>query len=267
MQLSAFIEGIGLLGPGLKDWKQGAAVLAGAQPYASQPSELPPPAGLPPAERRRTGPSVKLALALGQQAVAASGVDSATLPTVFSASSGDGYNYHAICEALASDDRLISPTRFHNSVHNAAAGYWGIASGAMASSNVLCARDGSFGAGLLDSLCQVVVDGEACLLIAYDTDYPEPLRSHRPIPDAFGLALVLLPQPTARSLARLDVTLAEAPASQMALPELEQLRQSVPAARALPLLQALALGGTREVVIDYLDDLRLRVVVTPVAEA
>src|SRR5438445_11728609 len=104
MQLSAFIEGIGLLGPGLKDWQQGAAVLAGAQPYASQPSELPPPAGLPPAERRRTGPSVKLALALGQQAVAASGMDSAALPTVFSASSSDGYNYHAICEALASDD-------------------------------------------------------------------------------------------------------------------------------------------------------------------
>ncbi|MDF3835599.1 beta-ketoacyl synthase chain length factor [Cupriavidus basilensis] len=267
MQLSAFIEGIGLLGPGFQDWQHGAAVLAGTLPYANQPTELPPPAGLPPAERRRTGPCVKLALAVGQQAVAASGMDAAALPTVFSASSGDGYNYHAICEALASQDPLISPTRFHNSVHNAAAGYWGIASGAMTSSNVLCARDGSFGAGLLDSLCQVAVDGEACLLIAYDTDYPEPLRSHRPIPDAFGLALVLLPQPGARSIARLDVTLAEAPASRMPLPELEQLRQAVPAARALPMLQALALGGPREVVIDYLDDLRLRVAITPLEAA
>ncbi|KDP87983.1 beta-ketoacyl synthase chain length factor [Cupriavidus basilensis] len=267
MQVSAFIEGIGLLGPGFKDWPQGAAVLAGTLPYASEPTGLPPPAGLPPAERRRTGPSVKLALGLGQQAAAASGMDAAALPTIFTASSGDGHNYHMICEALASDDPLISPTRFHNSVHNAAAGYWGIASGAMAASNVLCARDGSFGAGLLDALCQVAVDREACMLIAYDTDYPEPLRSHRPIPDAFGLALVLLPEPTPRSLARLDVTLAEAPASRMADPALERLRQGVPAARALPLLQALALGGPREVVIDYLDDLRLRVAVTPAAAA
>ncbi len=267
MQVSAFIEGIGLLGPGFKDWPQGAAVLAGTLPYVSEPTGLPPPAGLPPAERRRTGPSVKLALGLGQQAAAASGMDAAALPTIFTASSGDGHNYHMICEALASDDPLISPTRFHNSVHNAAAGYWGIASGAMAASNVLCARDGSFGAGLLDALCQVAVDREACMLIAYDTDYPEPLRSHRPIPDAFGLALVLLPEPTPRSLARLDVTLAEAPASRMADPALERLRQGVPAARALPLLQALAQGGPREVVIDYLDDLRLRVAVTPAAAA
>ncbi|MGO4811552.1 beta-ketoacyl synthase chain length factor [Cupriavidus sp. 2MCAB6] len=267
MQVSAFIEGIGLLGPGFKDWPQGAAVLAGTLPYVGEPTGLPPPAGLPPAERRRTGPSVKLALGLGQQAAAASGMDAAALPTIFTASSGDGHNYHMICEALASDDPLISPTRFHNSVHNAAAGYWGIASGAMAASNVLCARDGSFGAGLLDALCQVAVDREACMLIAYDTDYPEPLRSHRPIPDAFGLALVLLPEPTPRSLARLDVTLAEAPASRMADPALERLRQGVPAARALPLLQALAQGGPREVVIDYLDDLRLRVAVTPAAAA
>lgn len=267
MQVSAFIEGIGLLGPGFKDWPQGAAVLAGTLPYVGEPTGLPPPAGLPPAERRRTGPSVKLALGLGQQAAAASGMDAAALPTIFTASSGDGHNYHMICEALASDDPLISPTRFHNSVHNAAAGYWGIASGAMAASNVLCARDGSFGAGLLDALCQVAVDREACMLIAYDTDYPEPLRSHRPIPDAFGLALVLLPEPTPRSLARLDITLAEAPASRMADPALERLRQGVPAARALPLLQALAQGGPREVVIDYLDDLRLRVAVTPAAAA
>mgnify|MGYP002075717815 CR=1 FL=1 len=28
---------------------------------------------------------------------------------------------------FASDDRLISPTRFHNSVHNAPSGYWSIA--------------------------------------------------------------------------------------------------------------------------------------------
>jgi hypothetical protein len=50
-------------------------------------------------------------------------------------------------------------------------------------------------------------------------------------------------------------------------PGLERLRQGIPAARALPLLQALALDGPSEVVIDYLDDLRLRVAITPAVAA
>ena len=32
-------------------------------------------------------------------------------------------NVHAICESLATPERQVSPTRFHNSVHNAAAGW------------------------------------------------------------------------------------------------------------------------------------------------
>jgi len=82
------------------------------------------------------------------------------------------------CKTLASDDRSISPTRFHNSVHNAPAGYWGIASGAMTPATVLCAHDASFGAGLLEALTQLAVDGSlgfergGTLLIAYDMPIP-----------------------------------------------------------------------------------------------
>ena len=32
------------------------------------------------------------------------------------------------------------------------------------------------------------------LLVAYDTEYPQPLHAKRPIPDAFGVALVLTPE-------------------------------------------------------------------------
>ncbi|MBN3793105.1 beta-ketoacyl synthase chain length factor, partial [Burkholderia sp. Ac-20353] len=152
-----------------------------------------------------------------------------------------------------------SPTRFHNSVHNAPAGYWSIATRAMATSNVLCAHDGSFAAGLLESLCQVAVDRVPCLLIAYDTDYPEPLRAMRPIIDAFGVALVLAPDPGAAALARIDVQLTDAPATTLASPELEALRTGNPAARALPLLDALAARRSTSVVLDYLADTRVRV--------
>jgi hypothetical protein len=259
MKLSAFIESVGLIGPGLTDWPHAANVLAARTPYASARTVLPPPDGLPSAERRRTGPVVRTALAVGHAAVAASGRDATTLAAVFAASGGDGQNCHAICEALAGDDRQLSPTRFHNSVHNAAAGYWSIAARARATSNVLCAHDGSFAAGLLESVCQVGVDGVPTLLIAYDTDYPEPLHAVRPVDDSFGVALVLAPQASASALARIDVTLTEAPASTLASPELEALRSNNPAARVLPLLEAIAARRAGSVVIDYLRETRVQI--------
>ncbi|MDQ0140666.1 beta-ketoacyl synthase chain length factor [Cupriavidus necator] len=257
MPQPVFIESIGLLGPGLNGWQQASAVLLGHTPYVPAATELPLPAGLPPAERRRTGPTVRLALGVGQQAVAASGRDAAQLPTVFASSSSDGHNFHAICEALAQPEPLMSPTRFHNSVHNATAGYWSIAASAMRTSNVLCAMDGSFGAGLLECVLQAGADAEPCLLIAYDTGYPEPLHSQRPIPHPFGVALLVTPRPTPRSLARLAVTLTQAPATAMPDDALEALRRAAPAARALPLLAAIARAETATVVLDYLDTLQL----------
>lgn len=262
--MSAFIDGIGFIGPGLTNWPQAVPVLTGEIAYVAEPAVIPPAAGLPPAERRRASPSVKLALAVGLEAANAGARDAATLSAVFTASGGDGENCHAICETLAGDERQLSPTRFHNSVHNAPAGYWSIARHAMAASNVLCAHDGSFSAGLLESLCQVAVDAHDSLLIAFDTEYPHPLRAARPTRDAFGVALVLAPNPSPRTLARIDVELTNAPATTLASAVLETLRRGNPAARALPLLEALAARRTATVVLDYLDDLRVRVGVAPV---
>jgi hypothetical protein len=132
----------------------------------------------------------------------------------------------------------------------------------MAPSNVLSAYDGSFAAGLLESLCQVAVDGVPTLLIAFDTDYPEPMRDVRPISDAFGVALVLAPTPGATTLARIDARLTDAPATVLAAPAFEALRLGNPAARALPLLDALAARRTASVVLDYLQDVQLQLDIT-----
>lgn len=235
----------------------------GAVAYMHTPAVIPPPASLPAAERRRTSPLVRLTLAVGAQATQAAGRDAAKLNAVFAASGGDGENCHAICEMLAGEDRLISPTRFHNSVHNAPAGYWSIAAHAMAASTALCAYDGSFAAALLDSLCAVTVDGQDSLLIASDTEYPYPLSGACPIRDPFGTALVLAPSKTARTLAGIDVQLTDAPATTLSSATLEAVRLGNPAARALPLLEALATRRAATVVLDYLNDLRVRVDIMP----
>jgi hypothetical protein len=261
--LTVFVDGIGLLGPGLSSWAQARQVLETGLDYTPATSILPSPVALPPAERRRAGAVVKVSLAVGQEAVAASGLQASALATVFSSSGGDGINCHEICRALASGDRLISPTRFHNSVHNAASGYWGICTGAMATSSVLCAHDGSFSAGLLEAMTQVAVEQTSVLLLAYDTNYPEPLHSVRPIQDTFGVALVLSAQRSERSLAQWSLAasscLSQASAEQLEHPELELLRQHIPAARCLPLLRSLALQRSGQVVLDYLQGAQLAV--------
>nr|MBL8410007.1 beta-ketoacyl synthase chain length factor [Dechloromonas sp.] len=263
LPLTAWIDGIGFLAPGLPDWPTARAVLRGEQPYVAAPSILPAPAVLPPAERRRASRVVKLTLAIGLEAAAHGGADVATLATVFAASGADGHNCHALCEQLASDDRQISPTRFHNSVHNAAAGYWGIATGAMAPCQVICGFDASFGAGLLDALGQVMVDRQPTLLIAYDSEYPEPLHAKRDTPDCGGVALLLSPERSARSLAAITVTPSRETAEILADGELESLRCDIPALRSLPMLQRLARGEAASVCLDYLPPMQLRVDLQP----
>jgi beta-ketoacyl synthase-like protein len=261
--LTAWVEGVGLVGPGLPDWPSAAQVLAGTAPYEPRRTVLPPLQCLPAAERRRTGRIVRLALAAGLEATARAGADTARLPAVFSSSGGDGENCHEICQVLAGADRQISPTRFHNSVHNAASGYWGIATGATAASNALCAYDASFGAGLLEALVQIRIEETPALLVAYDADYPEPMRSVRPIPDAFAVALLLTPSARPGSVAQLTVDSSEEAAERLADPRLEALRTQVPAARSLPLLRRMARGERAVVVLDYLENQRLALEVSP----
>ena len=261
--LAAWVESIGFVAPGMPDWPAARAVLRGEQPFTAAASVLPAPDILPPAERRRASRIVKLTLAVGLEAAAQAEADVATLATVFTASGADGYNCHALCEQLATDDRQISPTRFHNSVHNAAAGYWGIATKSMAPCQVLCAYDASFGAGLLDALAQVVVDCQPTLLIAYDSEYPEPLHSVRDIPDCGAAALLLMPEKSARSLARITVTQTARPADCLADSGLESLRRKIPALRCLPLLQKLAHGEPGDVCLDYLPPMQMQVGVQP----
>jgi hypothetical protein len=251
----------------MDDWAEGRAVLAGRATLRPEPTRVPSPMALPPAERRRAGLAVKTALAAGQQALAAANAPATDLATVFTSSGGDGVNCHEICAALASADRAISPTRFHNSVHNAPSGYWSIFTGAMAPSSVLCAFDGSFAAGLLEALAQVATEQRSVLLLAYDTRYPEPLFGVRPIPDAFGVGLLLSPARGENSVARLQLAaqdcLTVQPADRLDDAQLEQMRCAIPAARCLPLLRVLASAQPQTVTLDYLEGLQLAVQVDP----
>ena len=258
MKLAARVEGVGLVGPGLTSWEAARPILAGSAPYTAQATVVPSPEVLPATERRRAGKCVRLALGAGLAAAASAGRPAKELAAIFCSSTGDGENLHAICEALASDDRLISPTRFHNSVHNAPAGYWGIATGSMAGADSLANYDGSFAAGLLEAAGRLAQrPGEAVLIVAYEAPYPEPLNALRPFAESFAVALVLTADAARGTPITVETT--REPAQAMQSPALEPLRRGVPAARSLPLLERLARNSPGRVVIEYLDGLALAV--------
>ena len=243
------IQGIGLLGPGLPDWAAAQGALRDPSTWQRSATVVPPPALLPATERRRAGLVVKASVVVADAACSASGLAPASLATVFTSSTGDPANCHAMCEALATADRLVSPTRFTNSVHNVAAGYWHIATHSMQASTSLGAFDASFAAGLLEAAAQCVHGRAPVLLVACDVPYPEPLNGVRPVADTFGLALVLVPQGGRGLQLHLAGDAAPTPCADAAL---EALRTQIPAARALPLLQALAGRAAATFVIEGL---------------
>ena len=264
MTLKFFIEAAAVLGPGLADWESARPILAGSTPYVPADLVLPRFEALPAAERRRVGPVVKLPISVGLQALAQAGAARDAVPTVFTSSVGDGDVISEICSMLASSDRLISPTRFHNSVHNAPSGYWGIATGSHAPSTSLCAFDWSFAMGLLEAATQASIDRESVLLIAYDLPYPEPLRGARPIHHPFATALLITRERSARSLAGCELGNASGGVpSRMQDGNLEQLRGDNPAARSLPLLAAIAGAARKEVLIETTANNMRGVSVTP----
>jgi hypothetical protein len=260
------LDGVGLCTEGLPNWPAAREVLAGRSPYREAEIVMTASMLLPPAERRRTTDTVKLAMTVGSEAIAHAGLRAETVQSVFTSSGGDGKTITAILEVLASPLREVSPTRFHNSVHNAPAGYWSIATGCREASTSICAYDYSFAAGLLEAATRALAEQGPILLVAYDVPYPAALAACRNIAAPFGAALVVSPRRTANTLADLSIELRQDPGAETLAddPMIEALRAGVPAARALPLLFALARGHGQEVILSHVANNGLAVRVTPV---
>ena len=237
--LVAHVEGIGFWADGLPSW-DAARTLATGGPAAPEAPRRPLPQLLAPNERRRAPDSVAVALEVALAACAASGRDPAALPSVFASTHGDLGITDYICSTLARDARALSPTRFHNSVHNAAAGYWTIGAHCHAPATAISSFDASFAQGLLEALVQLQAGTEAVLLVAYDAPSAGPLAAVSRSEGLLGGALVLSTTPShLRTRLRATLVDAAAPAPHGALAKRLGANAMAP---MLPLFQALAAG-------------------------
>jgi hypothetical protein len=264
--MALYVNGIGILGPGLAGWAEGRNMLAGEIPYCEAAMPEPSINMLPPNEQRRSSETVRWALHVAQEALLQAGADAREVATVFATSDGETAVLDRLCTALATPQRTISPTLFHHSVHNAASGYWGIATGSQQSSTALACYDSSFCAALLEAAADAEIEERPVLLVAYDFPPPPPLYAARPLQGGFAAALLVTRTPSLHNLAQLDLELSNdlsgKPAN-MDDPLLETLRSGNQAARSLPLLAAIARQRNSLVRLEYLEDQYIVVQVTP----
>ncbi|WP_049620775.1 beta-ketoacyl synthase chain length factor [Frateuria defendens] len=239
--LRVHVAGIGLWSAELAGFAAFRAWLDGAPP--APPGARPTAAALSPNERRRAPESVLLAAEVAGQAVAMSGLDAAELACVFASAHGDQVITDYLCATLAQEPTALSPTRFHNSVHNAPVGYWTIATGCRAPSTAVCAGRTSFGAGLLEATAQALAGQQPVLLVAADGPGQGPLATMTGCATAFACALVLTPQPDAHTLATLHVRLEPGEASMPSEALMKGWPHDNASAAALPLLARLARAG------------------------
>jgi hypothetical protein len=254
------VKSIGIAAPGLAGWAATIPVLAGAAPYLFAAESPYAPALLPPNERRRATAAVRQAFRAAEDAIGTH-ADPRALASVFASSDGDMRVLHRICEALAGEPRVISPTDFHNSVHNAASGYWSIAAQCMRPTTTLAAFDASFTVGLLEAAALVRDLDADVLLVAYDAVAPAPLLAKRPLTLAASVALVIGP---AEGVSTAGMSIAIGAGDEtLCSGAIEALRLGNPALRALPLLELIARGKAGEVTLRGTGELRVRLRYSP----
>jgi hypothetical protein len=259
-----YIEGVAFWAPALPGWDTARAVFRGEGTPADPPAKRPSPQVLAPAERRRAPDTVALALEVAAAAIASSGRQASDVPCVFASAHGDlGINDY-MCSTLANDPKLLSPIKFHNSVHNAAVGYWTIGTGCMAASNSLSSYESSFAAGLLETAAQCAADHQAVLLAGFDIPAVGPLSSVTTSRELLAVAMVIAPERTPHTVASFEWSLVSgATAPQRALSAASSALKANAMADALPLFEALARGDSESLTLPLSSTLSLQLQLTP----
>lgn len=281
MSGTVYVEGLAFWSGRLPGWNVARAVLRGEAEAPATPVKRPSPAVLAPTERRRAPDTVAIALEVAAAACASAGREPRELPSVFASTHGDLAISDYMCSTLAATPTMISPIRFHNSVHNAAAGYWTIGTGCTAAYTAVSAFEHTFGMALIDAIAQATADDTPVLVVAYDIEAQGPLATVVESRTAMGFALVVAPRASEHARFALDWSVVETRSratshttgaatptpvvDSLADPLAATLLAGSPLAAALPLFRAFATGASTPSLHTAGTSVALRLAPTPLA--
>lgn len=238
--LSVWLEGVGAWAPEWPNWPALRDWLRDEQAPAGEDGGKPRPAVLSAGDRRRAPLGVLAAVEVASQATAMAQRDASRVPSLFASAHGDAEICDATCTTLAANPGELSPTRFHNSVHNAAGGYWTMATGCHAASNALTALSYTFAAALLEAVTLAHAQSTPVLMVAQDGPGHGPLAEVLASKRHFACALLWAAEPSARAVARVDLRLVPHAERDAVTGRAGQLAATNVSARGIVLLQALA---------------------------
>ena len=189
------VLGIGAYGPGFSNWKTLKKLLDGASICSpgKRNADIPRPTILSPIVSRRAPGIVKLALEAATQAFDETTILPRDTACVFGSSMGDSELLDYMCRTVATMTPTLSPTKFHNSVHNAPTGYWTIATDCHHSANSIAAYEVTTSVALLEALVMCSVERRPVLMVLYDIALQVPLRDFIPISEPFAAAILIAP--------------------------------------------------------------------------
>jgi len=174
---------------------------------AGKYSAGPKPEAIPANERRRAPLIVRLAVEASWQATQKVGISPQDLKCVFVSGLGDTSLTDYMCSVLASDMKKLSPTKFHNSVHNAPAGYWTISTEVMGAANSVAGFEHSVAVTLMDAIIQCNYEKAPILIAFYDAPVAEPFKALLKNEHAFAAAIVIYPEDSDKEGTRLTMEL------------------------------------------------------------
>jgi hypothetical protein len=264
MTLRVAIEAVSFWSSRLPGWDIARAVIRGEQAPPETSSPRPAPTLLAPTERRRAPDTVAVALEVASRACEAAGRTPAELPSVFASTHGDLAISDYMCSTLASTPALISPIKFHNSVHNAAAGYWSIGTGSMAPYTAISAYEYTFAAGLLEAATQAICENKPVLYVAFDIESKGALATVAPSRGLLAAALIVAPAAPGEQRRNLILTTDSVGAVAVTPPRsaAAALVADNVMAPCMPLLEVLALSNPRTVCLALSRQMALNVQVS-----
>lgn len=186
------VLGVGAWGPRFRNWEELQILMSGGE-LDDDGAKGPKPEVIPANERRRAPLPVRLAVESSSQACQQAGLNPAELGCVFVSGLGDTQLTDYMCKALAGEHKLLSPTKFHNSVHNAAAGYWTISTDCMQAANSVAGFEESVTLTLVEALIQAQAEQRPLLLTFYDAPSSPVLQELLKNDVSFAVSIIVSP--------------------------------------------------------------------------
>jgi hypothetical protein len=245
---TAYIDALTLIAPGIETEDQLRAALLATKVAEFASDWKAAPQSIASRALRRHSPQTLLAILVAEQ-IAPALTDKAAW--VFGSAFGEGETLKIILEALCTPNMAIRPTRFQNSVHNAASGQWTIARSIRNAATSICGGNCTAGSSMLKALLQVQLEDQPVGMVLFDAPLPYPLNGSHRLTVPAGAGLALSPHKGPKSIATIEYSLCDATHSQINSAFAQKaLATENPVFAVLPLIERLFGHGQGNVIID-----------------